>query len=77
MTRSFIYIVRLQLASAWSVQPIGAILAILLAASIPYRAWQIDRLRRGHNIRSTTRIEVAVVITLALSAYARWAWTLI
>lgn len=77
MTRSFIYTARLQLDKAWSIQPIGTLLAIFLAASIPYRTWQIHQLRRGFRIRSTARFEATLIVTLALSAYARWFWNLI
>lgn len=77
MTRSFIYTARLQLDKAWSVQPIGTLLAIFLAASIPYRIWQIHQLRRGLRIRSTTQFEASLIVTLALSAYVRWFWNLI
>jgi len=74
MTRSFVYSARLQLADAWSVQPIGTLLAILLAASVPLRVWQIARLRRGQNAPSTTKIEVYVAIALIGLAYGRWLW---
>jgi len=74
MTRSFVYSARLQLADAWSIQPIGTLLAIVLAASVPLRAWQIARLRRGQIVPSTTKIEVYVAIALVGLAYGRWFW---
>lgn len=77
MTRSFIYIVRFQLANAWSIHPVGTLLAIFLAATIPHRAWQIRQLRRGRIVRSTTGIEVSIIVTLAVLAYVRWFWSLV
>jgi hypothetical protein len=77
LTRSFIYTARFQFANAWSIQPIGTLLAICLAATVPYRIWQIHHLRRGQCIRNTTNIEVALVLMLAVSAYARWFWNLL
>jgi hypothetical protein len=77
MTRSFIYVVRFQLASAWSIHPVGTLLAIFLAATIPHRAWQIRQLRRGCIVGSTNRSEVTIVVTLAVLAYVRWFWSLV
>jgi len=74
MTRSFVYSARLQLADAWSVQPIGTLLAILLAASVPLRVWQISRLNRGQNAPATMKIEAYVAIALVGLAYGRWFW---
>lgn len=74
MTRSFVYSARLQLADAWSVQPIGTLLAMLLAASVPLRVWQISQLHRGQHVPSTMKIEVYLAIALAVLAYGRWFW---
>lgn len=74
MTRSFMYIARFQPNKAWSIQPVGTLLAIFLAATVPHRIWQIHQLRRGSIIRSTTRLEASIVVALAALAYLRWFW---
>lgn len=74
MTRSFVYTARLQLADAWAVQPIGTLLAILLAASVPHRIFKIAQLHTGQSVRSTTKAEVYIAITLVVLTYGRWFW---
>lgn len=47
LTRSFISIMHGQFARAWRFNPAGFLMFGLVAAQIPYRAWQLARLQRG------------------------------
>jgi hypothetical protein len=76
-TRSFVYIARFRISDAWSVQPIGTILAIVLAASIPYRVYQIARVHHGYKLHSTMKLEVYTIAVIAVLAYGRWLWRFI
>jgi hypothetical protein len=75
-TRSFVYSARFQISDAWSVQPVGTLLALTLAASIPYRFYQIHQARRGHELHSTIKLEAYTIILIAVLAYGRWFWQL-
>jgi len=47
MTRSFISIAHGQLADAWRFNPAGVVFFAVVAFQIPYRIYQIARIRRG------------------------------
>lgn len=47
MTRCFISLMHGDLAAAWHYNPSGLLLFALMAAQIPFRAFQICRIRRG------------------------------
>ncbi|MBX3414001.1 MAG: DUF2752 domain-containing protein [Pirellulales bacterium] len=47
LTRCFISMAHGELSRAWSFQPVGCLLFLGVVFQIPYRAWQIWRLRRG------------------------------
>jgi hypothetical protein len=74
MTRSFVYSARLRFADAWAMHPVGTVLAVYLAVSVPHRLWRIGRLSLGRSSASTWRWEVGLVVLLAAVSYARWFW---
>jgi len=47
LTRCFISMGHGQVASAWDYHPTGVLLFVLVAAQVPYRLYQIRRLRQG------------------------------
>lgn len=47
LTRSFIAIMHGQLAAAWRYNPAGILVFAVVAFQIPYRVWQLSRLRHG------------------------------
>lgn len=72
LTRSFVLAVRLRFADAWAMHPLGTLLVIYLAASVPQRLWRLQRLLTGKPARSTVIGELALIFCFILAAYLRW-----
>lgn len=74
MTRSFVYSARFRFADAWAIHPMGTVLAVYLAVSVPHRLWRIGRWGVGRSSASTWRWELGLVVALAAASYVRWFW---
>lgn len=72
LTRSIVLAVRLRLAEAWTMQPVGVLFASYLAATIPQRMWRLTRLLTARPTRSTLRWELLLLATLVGIASIRW-----
>ncbi len=72
LTRCFVLAARFRLADAWAMHPIGTLLALYLAATIPQRLWRLRQLLAGLPTRSTLAWELGLVLSLIAAAYASW-----
>lgn len=72
MTRSFISISAGDFARAWLFNPTGFLIYGLVAFQIPYRAYQIWRLRQGKGTYHFPYMQ-AVIATIAVVVMLQWA----
>jgi Protein of unknown function (DUF2752) len=72
LTRCFIAFARGDVASAWSFNPAGVLLFVLVAVQIPYRAWQVWRIARGHTAVTPSRLAQLPLIAAAVALVVQW-----
>ena len=73
LTRSFISLVRGDVASAWSYNPAGLLLFAVISFQIPLRAWQLWRIRQGLPevvMNGTAQVALGAVAVLMLGQWA-------
>jgi hypothetical protein len=73
MTRCFISLMHGDLAGAWRYNPAGLLLFALMAAQIPFRVWQLWRVRRGLPEIHMGWTAQILLLTLAVLMIAQWA----
>jgi len=72
MTRSFISTAHGKLADAWRFNPAGVVLFSIVAFQIPYRLYQICRIRRGLVEHYFTAIDNGLLIGVVVILLAHW-----
>src|SRR5262245_29390375 len=72
LTRSFISLAHGDLAAAWSYNPAGLWLFGLVLVQLPYRGYQLWRIRRGLPEIVLTRVALAVLLVFAVALLAQW-----
>jgi hypothetical protein len=72
LTRSFISLAHGELAKAWWFNPAGPLFFVLVAAQVPYRAWQVWRVRAGRSEVSLGRWEWLPAWTIAGLLFGQW-----
>lgn len=73
MTRCFISLAHGDVRAAWAYNPAGLFLFALFAFQIPYRAWQLWRIRRGLPEHNFGRVGVAALGIFAATMVGQWA----
>ncbi len=77
LTRSFISMGHGQIDAAWSYNPAGFFFFAIVAFQIPYRIYQILRIRRGQEQHRFAWIDNWVLIALVLILLVQWTWRLV
>lgn len=77
LTRSFIALTRGDLAAAWSFNPAGILLFAIIAFQIPFRLWQLSRIRRGLAEIALSRSAPVALTAFAVLLIAQWALRLV
>jgi hypothetical protein len=72
MTRSFISLAHGDLASAWSYNPAGLWLFAILALQIPFRGYQLWRIRRGQPEIATSGLAQVALFVFAVALLGQW-----
>lgn len=72
LTRSFISMAQGQWRRAWRFNPVGPFLFVIVAAQVPYRTWQLWRLRRGLPEWELRRLSVVLLAGLVVGLLAQW-----
>lgn len=72
MTRCFISLGHGDVAKAWSYNPAGILLYAMVLFQIPFRAWQLWRIRSGQQPVHLGRLSYAAVIVLGVLMVAQW-----
>ena len=72
LTRCFISLGHGDLAGAWSYNPAGILLYAIVLFQIPFRAWQLWRIRRGQSQIHLGRIGYGAMIVFAVLMLAQW-----
>ena len=73
LTRSFIALAHGDLRSAWSYNAAGAFWFAAIAFQLPYRGYQLWRIRRGLGELSFTRAAQLILLILAAATLVQWA----
>ncbi|MCU0961961.1 MAG: DUF2752 domain-containing protein [Pirellulaceae bacterium] len=77
LTRAFISLAHGRLSAAWSYHPGGILFFALVLFQIPYRVWQLVRLRRGQAAHRFAVADRWVLASLAVVMLAQWAYAVI
>jgi len=73
LTRCFVAMAHGRWAQAWGFHPLGTLLFLVVAAQIPFRAWQMRRIARGrHEWRHPALAALPWILLAAL--LGQWAW---
>jgi hypothetical protein len=72
LTRSFISLAHGDMASAWSYNPAGLLLFALVAIQIPFRTYQLWRIRRGQRELALPFVAQIVFAVLGCALLAQW-----
>jgi uncharacterized protein DUF2752 len=72
LTRCFISLAHGHLREAWSYNPAGLWLFLLMAIQIPYRGWQLWRIGRGQREIALPWLTVVAFAVLAVALLAQW-----
>jgi hypothetical protein len=73
MTRCFISLAHGDWAAAWSYNPAGLFLFVVVALQIPYRSWQLWRIRSGLPELRTGMLAALFLATFASALLVQWA----
>jgi len=73
LTRCFIAVAHGDLASAWSFNPAGVWLFLIVAFQVPFRAYQLWRIRRGQPELMLSRTAQVVLGIFVVGLIAQWA----
>ena len=76
LTRSFISIGHGRLLDAWHYNPAGFVLFAVIVFQVPYRAFQILRIRRGYGQHRFAWIDNGVLILLVVALVVQWIYAL-
>ena len=76
MTRCFISLAHGELAAAWSYNPAGLLLFGIMAFQLPFRGYQLWRLRRGLPELALTRAAQVGFAALGIALVVQWAMRL-
>ncbi len=72
LTRCFISAAHGEWTRAWTFNPLGIVLFGLVAVQIPYRLWQLWRLRRGLSELRLNHFSTWALVVLALGLVVQW-----
>ena len=73
LTRSFIALARGDVAAAWAYNPAGLLWFAIIAFQVPFRIWQLARIRRGLPEVVITRVAYVSLIAAVVALVAQWA----
>jgi hypothetical protein len=73
LTRSFIALARGNVAAAWAFNPAGLLLFAVVAFQVPFRIWQLARIRRGLPEIVLGRTAYMSLIAVTVLLVAQWA----
>jgi len=76
LTRSFISVVHGRCADAWEYNPAGFLFFAIVVFQIPYRIYQLVRIRRGRGQHYFVWIDAWVLTLLIISLLAQWIYRL-
>ncbi len=74
LTRCFISLAHGDVTAAWHFNPAGLLFFVIVAGQIPYRAWQIWRIRRGRRELVLHWCSALLVGLLVTALFAQWVW---
>lgn len=72
LTRCFISLLNGDLKGAWAFNPAGVLLFVVVVVQIPYRGFQLHRLRRGYAEIRLPRLALATIWLLVISLFIQW-----
>ena len=72
LTRCFISVAHGDVVRAWSFNPAGVFLFVVVVAQIPYRSLQVYRLQRGQAEIRLRRLALLTVWLLVVSLFLQW-----
>lgn len=72
LTRCFISLAHGDMAGAWRFNPAGMFLFGAVLVQLPYRGWQLWRLRRGLREVSLGRISHIWLVVICIALFAQW-----
>jgi hypothetical protein len=72
LTRCFISLAHGDVASAWSYNPAGLWLFAIVGLQVPFRGYQLWRIRHGLPELVLTRLGLAVFLVFAVALLAQW-----
>jgi hypothetical protein len=73
LTRCFISLARGDAAAAWSYNPAGLLLFAIIAFQVPFRAWQLFRIRHGRPEVALHRTAYVALVAVAVIMVGQWA----
>jgi len=73
LTRSFISLAHGDVRSSWLYNPAGVFWFVAVALQIPYRSYQLWRIRRGRGEFSFPRAAQATLLILGAATLIQWA----
>ncbi|MHB8861711.1 MAG: DUF2752 domain-containing protein [Pirellulaceae bacterium] len=77
LTRSFISVAHGHVAEAWRYNPAGILFFAIVLYQIPYRTWQIYRIRRGLGEHRWAHVDNWVLLGLCILLLLQWACVLL
>jgi hypothetical protein len=77
LTRSFISIAHGRLRDAWRFNPAGILFFAVVAFQVPYRAWQIVRIRQGRDEHRFTSFDQWTIVGLIGLLLVNWLVTVL
>jgi hypothetical protein len=77
LTRSFISMAHGQFAEAWRFNSAGLLFFAVVLGQIPYRAWQIHRIRCGRGEHRFAGVDTWVLVGLVFVLLLQWACALL
>jgi hypothetical protein len=72
LTRSFISLAHGEVAAAWSYNPAGLLLFAIVVVQIPFRVYQLWRIRRGQRELSLPLAAQIIFAVLGIALVAQW-----
>ncbi len=77
LTRSFVSMGHGQMSDAWSYNPAGFFFFAIVAFQIPYRIYQIVRVRRGLGQHRFAWLDNGALLAVAVVLLIQWFWRLV
>jgi hypothetical protein len=75
LTRGFVALAHGQFAQAWHFNAAAPLIFALVLYQVPFRGWQLVRLRQGRKVISHSPLLIALLAWIAVAALlVQWAW---